>query len=416
MSVFPLFELSILPFDWEWLPQPSYLVGGAVRDRLLGRKSEYLDLDFVLPTEAVETARAIAKHYKAGFVLLDAQRQIARVVFKNATVDFALQEGSTLEADLRRRDFTINAIAYNLRTQEPIDPLQGCTDLKQRVLRMVSPQNLQDDPLRLLRGYRQAAQLGFDLEPVTRETIRQLAPCITQVAAERVRVELGYLLNSDRGTEWLQAAWEDGLLVVWFPNTTRSQLTQLLKVDAAATTLSIAFPQLVQELIQPVRDTIKTSRLAIAKLTCLVAPSPETAEIELDKLTYSRAEIKAVTTALQLLPQIQTVSPAQMTLADQYFFFRTAGVVFPVIVVLAVAQGISLDALSTLIHRYLNPKDPIAHPTPLLTGNDLMKALQLKPSPLIGELLLQIQLACIEGKVATVEEAIAFAAQTLNRT
>ncbi|MDV2993852.1 MAG: CC-adding tRNA nucleotidyltransferase [Chroococcidiopsis sp. SAG 2025] len=402
-----------LPFGWEWLPQPSYLVGGAVRDRLLGRTSDYLDLDFVLPEKAVETARAIAKHYKAGFVLLDAQRQIARVVFKNATVDFALQEGAALETDLQRRDFTINAIAYNPHTQELIDPLHGYTDLQQRLLRMVSPANLQDDPLRLLRGYRQAAQLDFALEANTRAIIRQLAPLIAQVAAERVRVELGYLLNSDRGTIWLQAAGEDGLLAPWFPSMTRSHIERLLKVNSAAASLS-SFPQLVRELSQPVRNTIKTSWLGIAKLTCLVSKNSATAEIELDKLAYSRAEIKAVTTALQLLPQLQAKSPGQMTLAEQYFFFRAAGVVFPAIVILAVIQGTSIDLLSLLIHRYLNPKDPVAHPTPILTGNDLMKALKLSPSPLIGEMLLQIQLAQIEGKISTVEEAIAFAAKRLD--
>lgn len=407
-----------LPFGWEWLPQTSYLVGGAVRDRLLGRNSEYLDLDFVLPEKAVETARAIAKHYKAGFVLLDAQRQIARVVFKNiienATVDFALQEGATLETDLRRRDFTINAIAYNPHTQALIDPLHGYADLQQRVLRMVSPANLQDDPLRLLRAYRQAAQLGFEIEPNTQATIRQLAPLIGQVAAERVRVELGYLLNSGLGTSWLQAAWADGLLAPWFPSVTRSHLTQLLKVDSAVTTISSIFPQLVEELSQPVRDTLKTSWLGIAKLSCLVLPNPATAEIELDKLTYSRAEIKGVTTALQLLPQLQAKSPVNMSLADQYFFFRTAGVVFPVIVVLAVVQGMNVHTLSPLIHRYLDPQDPVAHPTPILTGNDLMKALKLSPSPLIGELLLQIQLAQIEGKISTPEDAIAFASKRLD--
>ncbi|AFY88815.1 CCA tRNA nucleotidyltransferase [Chroococcidiopsis thermalis] len=402
-----------LPFEWEWLPQPSYLVGGAVRDRLLGRNSDYLDLDFVLPEKAVETARAIAKHYKAGFVLLDAQRQIARVVFKNATVDFALQEGATLETDLQRRDFTINAIAYNPHTQELIDPLQGYTDLQQRLLRMISPANLQDDPLRLLRGYRQAAQLDFALEPNTRSIIRQLAPLIGRVAAERVRVELGYLLNSDRGTAWLEVAGEDGLLTPWFPSMTRSHIERLLKVNSAAASLS-SFPQLVRELSQPVRNTIKTSWLGIVKLTCLVSTNSATAEIELDKLAYSRSEIKAVTTALQLLPQLQAKSPEQMTLAEQYFFFRAAGVVFPAIVILAVVQGTSIDLLSLLIHRYLNPKDPVAHPTPILTGNDLMKALQLSPSPLIGEMLLQIQLAQIEGKISTVEEAIAFAAKRLD--
>lgn len=400
------------PFSLEWLPPPVYLVGGAVRDALLGRRSQYLDLDFVLPENAVQTARAIARHYKAGFVLLDLQRQIARVVFPQATVDFAQQEGSTLETDLRRRDFTINAIAYNPHTQELIDPLQGYTDLQQGLLRMVSATNLQDDPLRLLRAYRQAAQLNFAIEPHTQSVIRQLAPQLQHVAAERVRVEIGYLLSSDRG-KWLQTAWEDRLLADWFPSATRSHLNLLAAVDWAAATLSHTFPDLVADLSQVVREPLKITWLGIAKLACLVSSNPELAEIELARLTYSRTEIKAVTTALKLLPQLKQ-SSIQMSLAEQYFFFNTAKAVFPVVAVLAVAAGVSVDAIAFLIHRYLDPHDLVAHPTPVVTGKDLMQALKLPSSPVIGELLLQIQLAQIEGKVSTPAEAIAFASELLN--
>ena len=235
-----------------------------------------------------------------------------------------------------------------------------------------------------------------------------------QVAAERVRVEIGYLLSSARGSQWLQTAWEDGLFTTWFKNTTRSHLVLLATIDSAAIQLGQTYPQLSVELYQAVRDTIKTTWLAIAKLTCLVASDPETAEIELINLTYSRAEIKGVTTALKLLPQIKEVPPAQMSLAQQYFFFRTAGVVFPVVVVLAVAEGVSVEAIAPLIDRYLNPNDPVAHPTPLITGKDLMLALQLPSSPLVGELLLQIQVAQIEGKISTSKEAIKFASQLLD--
>src|SRR3712207_1111663 len=87
------------PFSLALLPQPAYMVGGAVRDAILGRTREYLDLDFVIPSDAVKVARAIAHHYNAGFVLLDAERQIARVVFPHATADFAQQEGGSLEVD-----------------------------------------------------------------------------------------------------------------------------------------------------------------------------------------------------------------------------------------------------------------------------------------------------------------------------
>lgn len=410
------------------------MVGGAVRDALLGRSSGYLDLDFVLPTGAVKTARAIAHHYQAGFVLLDAERQIARVVFKQATADFAQQEGSSLETDLLRRDFTVNAIAYNPHTKEIIDPLQGCADLQQGLLRMVSPKNLQDDPLRLLRAYRQAAQLGFAIDSDTRSVIRQLAPELGKVAAERVRVELGYLLSSPQGSRWILAGWEDKLFATWFKSATLEQLRKLAAVDSAGVKLAETWFDLGMELCQVVRQPLKTTWLGVAKLACLVAPNPELAEAELIQLTYSRAEIRAVTTALKLLPQLQNIAPpVEMSLPEQYFFFRTAGSVFPTVAVLAVVSGIPVEALAhgggfpplspegapsspiaPLINRYLTPDDPVAHPTPLVTGTELMKALRLPSSPLVGELLMQIQLAYIEGKISTPAEGIKFASQLLD--
>ncbi len=225
----PAFALSpeTWPFDLTWLPDTACLVGGSVRDALLERNSDYLDLDFVLPEGAVETARAIARHYRAGFVLLDAERQIARVVFDQGTADFAQQVGDSLEADLLRRDFRANAIAYNPHRQELIDPLNGCQDLQMGILSMITPENLAEDPLRLLRAYRQAAQLGFSLDPETRCVIRDLADGLSHIAAERVQSELNYLLSAAKGTSWLKLAWKDGLLHSWLPNVTPAGLERL---------------------------------------------------------------------------------------------------------------------------------------------------------------------------------------------
>jgi tRNA nucleotidyltransferase (CCA-adding enzyme) len=422
------------PFSLEFLPQPAYMVGGAVRDAILGRTREYLDLDFVIPSKAVKVARAIAHHYKAGFVLLDAERQIARVVFPHATADFAQQEGNSLEIDLHRRDFTVNAIAYNPHTQEIIDPLQGYEDLQQGILRMVSPANLEDDPLRLMRGYRQAAQLDFTIEPATQAAIRSLASHISKVAAERVRVEIGYLLANSQGTPWITTAWEDGLLAPFFKNATRESLLKLAAVDEAAALLSQNWQQLGAQLQECVRDSIKTTWLGIAKLACLVNPNPQLAEIELQELTYSRAEIRSVTTVLKLLPQLQVVD---MSLREQYLLFHDADIVFPATAVLAVAlnnlgEAMSVEkplhttvattletkqrncqVLAPLINRYLNPDDLVAHPTPLVSGKDLIITLDIPASAIIGQLLTEIAVAQAEGKISTPTEAIAFARQLL---
>jgi tRNA nucleotidyltransferase (CCA-adding enzyme) len=407
------------PFSLELLPQPAYLVGGAVRDALIGRSREYLDLDFVVPAGAVKLARAIAHHYQAGFVLLDRERQIARVVFPHATVDIAQQEGVSVETDLHRRDFTVNAIAYNPHTQEIIDPLQGLADLERGVLRMVSPTNLQDDPLRLMRAYRQAAQLGFTIEPATQATIRDLASHITEVAAERVRVEIGYLLASPQGNLWITSAWEDGLIALFFKNATRESFHKLAAVDTAAELLGKNWPPLKVQLQECVRNTIKTTWLGIAKLACLVHPQPETAEAELQELTYSRAEIRSVTTALKLFPQFKNT---EMTLREQYFFFQEVGIVFTATAVLALVRDNLVEAMfgdkpvnsfASLIRRYLNPDDLVAHPTPLVSGKEIILTLNIPASPLVGKILMEIAIAQVEQRVSTPAEAIAFARQLL---
>jgi len=400
------------PFTLEWLPQPAYLVGGAVRDGLLGRKADYLDLDFVVLEQAIHTAQNIAKHYKAGFVLLDAERQIARVVFPGATVDFAQAQANSLAQDLQRRDFTLNAIAYNPFTQELIDPHQGQTDIQNRLIRMISSQNLRDDPLRLLRGYRQAAQLGCQLEPQTQATIRELAPFLSQVAVERVQTELGYLLNTAKGVVWIKQAWEDHLLSGFFPNASE-QFDRLLKIDPAVETLHQHSPTLTPRLSHPLRNTIKTSQLAIAKLTCLLTPDPSVAEVELTQLKYSKAEIRSAIAIVQGLGTLQQTPPSQMSLRQQYFLFQEVGTLFPALAVLAVASGVPVASLSPLIARYLNPDDPVAHPQVLVTGNELMKILNLSPSPKIGQLLMKIQLAQVEGQILTREQALRWVAQSL---
>ncbi|EKQ67061.1 tRNA nucleotidyltransferase/poly(A) polymerase [Leptolyngbyaceae cyanobacterium JSC-12] len=449
-------ELSALspqswPFSLDWLPHSAFLVGGSVRDALLGRPSEYLDLDFVLPDGVVETARSIARHYKAGFVLLDAERQIARVVFAQGTVDFAQQVGPTLEDDLRRRDFTVNAIAYNPRLDRFVDPLQGCTDLENRVLRMVSPANLEEDPLRLLRAYRQAAQLGFSLEAETQAVIRTLAPSLLRIAAERIQSELNYLLSTEKGTPWLAQAWQDGLLHHWLPDATAQSLELVAAIDRTMILLQETQPVFAQWLLSQNRttateqlDTASCQRsqnreqkgsgsarnwLITAKLACLMANDAATAESQLRQLKYSRTEIQSVSTVLRFCPQLcAAITEACLTeseatsqagtlnwaLRDQYFFFQGVGAIFPAVAVLALASGVPLSAIAPLIERFLNPTDPVAHPTPLVTGQDLMVNLQLPAGPLIGRLLAAIQLARAEGNICTPEEAIQLAATLVN--
>lgn len=407
------------PFSLGMLPRPAYMVGGAVRDGILGRSQDYLDLDFIIPENAVKVARAIAQHYGAGFVLLDGKRNIARVVFPQGTVDFAQQDGESLLTDLHRRDFTINAIAYNPHTQELIDPLGGCKDIESGLLRMISLNNLQDDPLRLMRAYRQAAQLNFVIEPHTQATIRNLAKNLCQVASERIRTEIGYLLQSVVGTFWLKTAWEDGLLGQFFIYATPESVDKLIAVDPAVQAIGENWSELGEQLEKPIRDSIKTRWLDIAKLGCLVNPDPEIAEQELGGMTYSRAEIRSIITALGLFSQMKQVS--SMSLREQYSWFREVGVVFSSTMVLALAQDIieaksqkhCLEVYTPLVKRYLNPDDLVAHPSPLVSGKEVIIALNIPPSPLVGEILHEIAIAQAEGKVNNSQDALALARELI---
>jgi tRNA nucleotidyltransferase (CCA-adding enzyme) len=366
-----------------------------------------LDWDFVLPGNAVETAKTIASRYGAGFVTLDRARQIARVVFPLGTVDFARQEGESLEQDLGRRDFTVNAIAYNFHREEIIDPQQGRRDLGDAVLKMISPANLRDDPLRLLRAYRQAAQLQFQLDSETHLALRQLAPLIGGVAAERAQAEFNYLLGSPRGSAWLWAAFQDGLLAPWFPQATRESLNTLCCIDLALARLKT---QLDLSQRQALFEALGKKGIALAKLASLTSADPEGAERELERLKYSRQEIRAVGAVLRAYPASQRGELPQSRRL-QYFFFLEAGKYLPLFVLYALARAPAPDhqLILKLLAHFLDPEDALAHPQNPVSGVDLIQGLGLKPGPLIGKLLTEVQVAQIEGKVQSKEDALAYA-------
>lgn len=408
------------PFDLSLLPESAHLVGGSVRDALLGRKADYLDLDFVLPCNAVETARDIARHYAAGFVVLDPQNQIARVVFQQATVDFAQQVGDSLESDLHRRDFTVNAIAYHPHTEQVFDPLGGCADLEQRVLRMIAADNLADDPLRLLRAYRQAAQLGFALDEQTRATIHQLAPLLGKVAAERVRGELDSLLSKPEGTPLMKLAWEDGVLRSWLPNLSLEQIRKLVAVDEAAARLQEHRPEFAKLFSGWIKEQtppgFHRSWFKAAKLSRILSPDEAIAEAELTHFKYSRAEQQAVLAILRGWNYLQAIAQGDASRRQQYYLFKTAGNSFIALALVGLAEGVPLPILEGLIDRFLSPADPVAHPRALISGRDLIQKLGMRPGPHIGDLLAAVELAHSEGLVHSPEAALEWVKAQLDQS
>jgi poly(A) polymerase len=180
---------------------PAYIVGGFVRDLLLGRDNA--DIDIAVKANALETARKAAAALDGKYVPLDAENGVGRVVIPGETryLDITAFH-SDIEDDLARRDFTVNAIALPLDdnfkatvdTSSLIDPFCGREDLRSRILRVVNPGVFAADAVRLLRAVRIAAELGLCIEHLTETRIRQCSRLIATAAGERVREELLRLL------------------------------------------------------------------------------------------------------------------------------------------------------------------------------------------------------------------------------
>jgi tRNA nucleotidyltransferase/poly(A) polymerase len=165
----------------------AYVVGGAVRDELLGR--QIVDIDVATGDPEV-AARIYSGMAKGALFPLSERHGAWRVAFRDGrTVDFTPLRG-TLEEDLRTRDFTINAIARPVAGGEPIDPLNGMADLASRTLRAVGETVFEDDPLRLLRGVRLEEELGLALDEKTEGLVREHAALVTRPAGERILGEV----------------------------------------------------------------------------------------------------------------------------------------------------------------------------------------------------------------------------------
>ena len=202
-----------------------YVVGGTIRDLLLGKRSN--DLDITVSKGATGIVRHLIRQLKGGaFVdLSGSEDEAARLVWHNIQVDVAsFREGAeSIEEDLQLRDFTINSIGVKLEqllapgdSTEIIDPTCGFADLLSRRLRHC-PSAFTADPVRMLRGYRLHATLNFSLEQETEQEIKEYAALIHKVAAERIRYELDLIFDSPRTFTTLRAMHKTTLLEELLP-------------------------------------------------------------------------------------------------------------------------------------------------------------------------------------------------------
>ena len=224
----------------ETVPQ-SYYVGGIVRSSLLKRFST--DIDLALPAEEVKPAAlTLAKKLKAAAFEMDAQYGVWRLVTHQdkIQIDLTAFQGKNLKEDLRRRDFAFNALAYpvsacpqiqiipqkegtalvilkRLKRGEIIDYADGVEDVKAKLIRITNSRVFKEDPLRMLRAFRCAAELKFTIDPTTLKQIKKDAQLVSQPAGERVHEELARLFTTSRAYENLRLMDACGLLGALFP-------------------------------------------------------------------------------------------------------------------------------------------------------------------------------------------------------
>jgi putative nucleotidyltransferase with HDIG domain len=456
----------------EILDSPVWLVGGAVRDLLVGRRVR--DVDLATPGGSVAAARRLAERLGAAYVPLGEAHGMARVVLPGAPplhVDLADLRAPTLEADLAARDVTIDALAVDLaallRGPAAIqDPTGGLADLAARRLRACGPSAFADDPLRVLRLLRLAHQLDLSIESGTEALARAAAPGLASVAAERVRDELTHVLRLPRSAPAIRQAdmWSalDAILPEISPMRAATQSAphrftvwehSLRALDAADTLLGdlgLLSPhdaRVAASLAEPLGGDL--SRREVWKLAVLLhdVAKPETRSVEPDGRTrfigHDRlgaertqaiaARLRWPVRAGQVLALLvrQHLRPMHLGMLDEvthrarYRFHRDLGEEVPALVCLTIADAAGTDgrapslvyrgATRTLLESLLAGEKPAADEAaapPLVRGEDVMTALGLSSGPAVGRALRRAREAQALRLVRTRAEALAWLLQT----
>lgn len=450
----------------------TYLVGGTVREMLLGGAAP--DVDLAVSGQALALARDLADALGGTYVLLDETERTARVVRGEESLDLAEFRAPTLEGDLQGRDFTINALALDVRAvlgEAPlavVDPLGGLADLAQGLIRLVSAANLAADPLRLLRAYRFAATHGFAITPETRAAIARHAEKFARVAGERVRQELFTLLAAPHGARLLPDMAGAGLLFQVFPEMadmrdvpqngfhhldvfchsleTAVRLEEVLGAPqrffgALAEALApygaepgkrvllklgalfhdAGKPQVQERRSQPARYTFyHHERVGV-----------EIFEQAAARLRLSTAETRTVIHFIRWHMRPFLLLPAfrqhQLTVRALGRMVRAARPELPGCFALAMADSLAaqgsqkppdseqvLADLADEAYRFCKERlEPQEQGPRLLTGHDLQKLLGLQPGPHFKRLLTAVEEARWEGEVTDREEALALVRRLL---
>jgi poly(A) polymerase len=446
---------------------PVWLVGGTIRDRLLGRVTE--DVDLASAGDAREHARAIAR--AAGGVAFELSGTFGawRAVAPDRAwhVDVIPLEGDTIEDDLSRRDFTVNALGEPLAGGELVDPFGGVRDVEARCLRRVSEDSFSADPLRVVRLVRLMRELGFEPEAETLADARRHAPAIPQVAPERVLGELKRIISAPAPQVGVSALDEVGALEPVLPEVaalhgveqsrfhhldvyehTLLVLTELERLEAdpepalgehAAATARLLAEPLADDLTRGqalrfgglLHDVAKPETRAVTaegRVTFIGhdALGADLAAAALGRLRASQ-RLRSYVAALTLhhLRLGFLVHERPLSRRAIHAYLRACEPVEIEVTLLSVADRLATrgDRAEEAIAQHLELARELlgealrwraeGPPRPLLRGDYLAAELGIAPGPQLGGLMAELEAAQFAGEVTTPSEAVAHARERL---
>lgn len=443
------------------LPHQVYLVGGSVRDLLLGRRP--VDLDLAVSGNPHTFARRLAAHTGGRLVPLGKPGlMLYRVVHGDQVLDVSAVAGRSISEDLQRRDFTINAIAIDIASGNIIDVCGGRADLTAGRVRMVSRSAFEQDPVRLIRTFRMAAVLRFDVTPETAAAVRDQAMLITKPAVERIRTELLKILETGRAADAITQMAACGLLSAMLPELEvlrGERLDQKPPCDRFEHTLK-AFSEIESLLadpravipsdVDPLVWSLASVPAAILKFAILlhelVRPSADRNNlrrfrrpaVNCDAVKTVCARIKLSNRQTHYLdfiarnhrwPLLMFEAHRRNRLSDRAVnrFFMMGGDKTPDLFLHAAADaaggtceiGHPEQAFAGfargLLRRYFTDFWPRKNSPPLLTGKDLIELAGLQPAPIFKSLLTRIEADRLSGRLQTKDEAIRRVRKMLHR-
>ncbi|MBU1995718.1 MAG: HD domain-containing protein [Candidatus Omnitrophica bacterium] len=447
-----------------------YLVGGYLRDHFLG--VEKTDFDFAVSKDALKIAKLFAEKIKGAYVLLDEERECARVAKKVRgtlfTFDFAGFRAKTFLGDLSHRDFTINTFSVDLdevKENSELDGLicdlkKGLKDLEAKTIKMTSAGVFKEDPLRMLRAFSLQATLGFKIEAKTTQQIIKDVALIRNVSAERIREELFKFLGSEEAAKTLKQMHSIKLLEILIPQIRvmfdcKQGAYHHLDVWPHSLETVVQFEKLVKELESDVeiQDYLRNgagpqrcsdrNRVGLIKLAALLHDigKPDTRKKEGERLSFHAHERVGKNFVREISKNLKLSTKERFVLEDLVFyhlrpgylsnykkpsdkmvyrFFRDAKEEVVSVLLLSLADQRSTRGELTsesdqkhheeicfdLIKKYFEKKKEKPF-VPFINGNDVMKALKIKPSPLVGKILNEVIELQNLGKVKTKKEALA---------